>query len=326
MPTAVVTGGAGFLGSHLVALLLEEGFHVIAVDSLWTGSVENISRLGKHPKFTFLRHNVTEPFPKTLEKADRIYNLACPASPKKFPEAPLGILETCYMGTKNVLDLASKTGARVLLASTSEVYGDPLVCPQPEEYWGNVNSFGGRSCYDEGKRVAEALAYGYRLERNVDVRIGRIFNAYGPGIRPDDGRVVPNFIAAALKGKDITITGDGTASRCFQYAGDCAIGLYKLMESSVLSPVNIGREEETTIGEMARLINEIVAKQTGRPEVRIVYGPKPDDDPYRRVPNARKAKRELGHEAKIGLREGLEQTVDWFLNLPEFNLQQKAML
>ncbi|KAJ0164157.1 UDP-glucuronic acid decarboxylase 1 [Colletotrichum tanaceti] len=277
MPTAVVTGGAGFLGSHLVALLLEEGFHVIAVDSLWTGSVENVSRLGKHPKFTFLRHNVTEPFPKSLEKAD-------------------------------------------------QVYGDPLVCPQPEEYWGNVNPFGGRSCYDEGKRVAEALAYGYRLERNVDVRIGRIFNAYGPGIRPDDGRVVPNFIAAALRGKDIIITGDGTASRCFQYAGDCAIGLYKLMESSVLSPVNIGREEETTIGEMARLINDIVAKRTGRPEVRIVYGPKLDDDPYKRVPNTRKAKRELGHEAKIGLREGLKQTVDWFLSLPEFNLKQKAKL
>ncbi|OHE97882.1 hypothetical protein CORC01_06745 [Colletotrichum orchidophilum] len=318
MPTAVVTGGAGFLGSHLVALLLKKGYQVIAVDSLWTGSAGNVTRFQNHPNFTFLRHNVTEPFPKNLEKADRIYNLACPASPKRFPQAPLGILETCYKGTKNALDLASKSGARVLLASTSEVYGDPLVCPQPESYWGNVNSFGGRSCYDEGKRVAEALAYAYRLESKVDIRIGRIFNAFGPGIRPDDGRVVSNFIAAALKQEDITITGDGTASRCFQYAEDCAMGLYKLMESAVLDPVNIGREEETTIGKMAVMINEIVAEKTGRPQVRVVFGPKPDDDPYRRVPDASKARRELGHEAKVGLREGLEKTIDWFMTLPEF--------
>ncbi|KAI8274709.1 hypothetical protein K4K56_001658 [Colletotrichum sp. SAR 10_98] len=323
-PTAVVTGGAGFLGSHLVGLLLEEGYHVIAVDSLWTGSTGNVTKFQNHPNYTFLRHNVAEPFPEQLENASRIYNLACPASPKRFPQAPLGILETCYVGTKNVLDLAYRSGARVLLASTSEVYGDPLVCPQPENYWGNVNSFGGRSCYDEGKRVAEALAYGYRLEKNVDVRIARIFNAYGPGIRPDDGRIVPNFIAAALRQEDIKITGDGTASRCFQYAGDCAMGIYRLMESSVLTPVNIGREEETTVGEMANLINDIVAEKTGRPKVGIVFGPKPDDDPYRRVPDAGKAKRELGHEAKIGLKEGLEKTVEWFANLREFGpLQAK---
>ncbi|TDZ55148.1 UDP-glucuronic acid decarboxylase 4 [Colletotrichum trifolii] len=325
METVVVTGGAGFLGSHLVALLLEKGHRVIAVDSLWTGSAENITKLQEHPNFTFLRHDVTAPFPESLEKATRIYNLACPASPKKFPKAPLGILETCYKGTKNALDLASKTGARVLLASTSEVYGDPLVVPQGEQYHGNVNPFGGRSCYDEGKRVAEALAYAYRLEKQTDVRIARIFNAYGPFIRPDDGRVVPNFIAAALRQEDIRITGDGSASRCFQYAGDCAMGLYRLMESSVMGPVNIGREEETTIGEMATMINDIVAEKTGRPKVRIVYGPKPDDDPYRRVPDASKARRELGHEAKVGLAEGLQRTVDWFVTLPEFG-PQKARL
>ncbi|KAI3548383.1 hypothetical protein CSPX01_03179 [Colletotrichum filicis] len=319
MHTAVVTGGAGFLGSHLVALLLEEGHKVIAIDSLWTGSNGNVTRFQNHANYAFLRHDVTKPFPKSLEKADRIYNLACPASPKRFPQAPLGILETCYKGTKNVLDLASKSGARVLLASTSEVYGDPLVCPQPESYWGNVNSFGGRSCYDEGKRVAEALAYAYRLESKVDIRIGRIFNAFGPGIRADDGRVVSNFIAAALKQEDIIITGDGTASRCFQYAGDCVMGLYKLMESGVLDPVNIGREEETTIGKIAVMINEIVAEKTGRLQVRVIFGPKPDDDPYRRVPDASKARRELGHEAKVGLREGLEKTVDWFMTLQEFD-------
>lgn len=190
------------------------------------------------------------------------------------------------------------------------------MCPQPETYWGNVNSFGPRSCYDEGKRVAEALAYGYRLQRGADVRIARIFNAYGPGIHPADGRVVPNFIAAALAGKPISITGDGTASRCFQYGADCVAGLHKLMESSVLSPVNIGREEETTIGEIANIINEIVARKTGRPRVPINFLPKPDDDPYRRVPDASKARSMLNHEAETGLEEGLVRTVDWFMTLP----------
>lgn len=204
---------------------------------------------------------------------------------------------------------------RTGLTLDSEVYGDPLVCPQPETYWGNVNSFGPRSCYDEGKRVAESLAYAYRLQRGIDVRIARIFNAYGPGIRPDDGRVVSNFIAAALEGKDIEITGDGTASRCFQYVSDCVLGLNKLMESSCKTPVNIGCDEEISIGELASLVNEIVARKTGKPLVRVRLMPKPEDDPVRRQPDITLANEQLQWNPQVGLTEGLEATVEWFMNL-----------
>ncbi|KAI1271186.1 UDP-glucuronic acid decarboxylase 1 [Xylaria sp. FL0933] len=314
MPTILVTGGAGFLGSNLVGLLLANPEnHVIAMDSLWTGSMESIKNVKDNPRFEFLRHDVTQPFPDSIKSLDRIYHLACPASPKRFPEAPLGILNTCFIGTTNVLELGKRTGARVLLASTSEIYGDPLVCPQPESYHGNTNPFGPRSCYDEGKRVAEALAFAYRKQYNVDIRIARIFNAYGPGLRPDDGRVVPNFVTAALKGENIVITGDGTASRCFQFGIDCCEGLMALMESNYLKPVNIGRDSETTVGELAKLVAEIVSKKTGKPPVGVTLGQKPEDDPYRRVPDTTIAKKELGWSAKVDLTQGLETTVDWFI-------------
>ncbi|KAI1372101.1 UDP-glucuronic acid decarboxylase 1 [Hypoxylon crocopeplum] len=316
MPTIIVTGGAGFLGSNLVSLLLENvENHVIAMDSLWTGSMESISNVKDNPRFRFIRHDVTQPFPEDIGSVDRIYHLACPASPKRFPESPLGILETCFKGTQNVLDLAAKTGARVLLASTSEIYGDPLVCPQPETYHGNTNPFGPRSCYDEGKRVAEALAYAYRKQQNVDIRIARIFNAYGPGLRPDDGRVVPNFVMAALAGQEVEITGDGTASRCFQFVSDCVGGLACLMESSYLKPVNIGCVDETTVGELAKLVSDIVAKKTGKPPVQIKLTAKREDDPYRRVPDISVASKELGWAPKVELTKGLETTIDWFMAL-----------
>ncbi|KAI1194942.1 UDP-glucuronic acid decarboxylase 1 [Nemania serpens] len=314
MPTILVTGGAGFLGSNLVGLLLAKPENtVIVMDSLWTGSMDSIKGVKDNARFKFIRHDVSQPFPDTIGSVDRIYHLACPASPTRFPEAPLGILNTCFLGTTNVLELGKKTGARVLLASTSEIYGDPLVCPQPETYHGNTNPFGPRSCYDEGKRVAEALAYGYRKQSNVDIRIARIFNAYGPGLRPNDGRVVPNFVMAALNGEPIVITGDGTASRCFQYATDCVTGLMALMESNYLKPVNIGRVDETTVGELAKTISDIVAKKTGKPAVGVVLTDKREDDPFRRVPDVTVATRELGWTAEVDLVKGLETTVDWFI-------------
>ncbi|KAI1501137.1 UDP-glucuronic acid decarboxylase 1 [Biscogniauxia marginata] len=314
MPTILVTGGAGFLGSNLVSFLLENAENkVVAMDSLWTGSMDSISNVKDNPRFRFIRHDVTQPFPDEVGSVERIYHLACPASPKRFPESPLGILSTCFKGTENVLELAAKIKARVLLASTSEIYGDPLVCPQPETYHGNTNPFGPRSCYDEGKRVAEALAYAFRKQQNVDIRIGRIFNAYGPGLRPDDGRVVPNFVVSALASRDVKITGDGTASRCFQYVSDCVEGLVCLMESSYLKPVNIGCVEETTVGDLARLISDIVARKTGNPPVKISLTAKREDDPYRRVPDTTVASQELGWAPKVGLTRGLETTVDWFM-------------
>lgn len=282
---------------------------------------------------------MTLPFPEDIQNVSEIYHLACPASPKHFAKNPIEILQTCYQGTKNVLDFAVKCKARVLLTSTSgksptpihpninqcgqksfpmtdpmeEVYGDPLVCPQSESYYGNVNSFGPRSCYDEGKRVAEAMAYAYRLEKNIDVRIARIFNAYGPGMRPDDGRVVPNFISAAIEHRDMEISGDGTAIRCFQYVGDCVLGLYKLMQSSCTTPVNIGCDKETSIADLACLVSDIVARKTGSPSAKVRFTDGLDDDPVRRRPDISLAKRELKWYPDVSLEQGLEMTVDWFL-------------
>ncbi|MCJ1474648.1 UDP-glucuronic acid decarboxylase 1 [Lambiella insularis] len=310
----LVTGGAGFLGAHLVELLLKQKHEVLVIDSFWTGSSEAIAKFEHIQAFCFMRHDVTESYPSDIE-VDQIYHLACPASPKRFPENPLAILRTCFEGTKNALELAKRCNARILLSSTSEVYGDPLVCPQAESYWGNVNSFGPRSCYDEGKRVAEALAYAYRLQFGTEVRIARIFNAYGPGLLPNDGRVVSNFIAAALAGEDIVVTGDGKSSRCFQFVTDCVRGLNLLMNSSFEGPVNIGSDHETSIGELATLVKDLVASKTGQPAVGVTYLPAKQDDPFRRVPNIRLAKEKLEWEPTIGLSQGLEDSVDWYRSL-----------
>jgi UDP-glucuronate decarboxylase len=289
------------------------------MDSFWTGTPASLQKYLSNPSFSLLEFDVTNPWPDDIS-VDQIYHLACPASPKRFPENPSKILETCYLGTTHALNLARCTNARLLLASTSEVYGDPLVCPQPETYWGNVNSFGPRSCYDEGKRVAEALCYAYRLQHNVDVRIVRIFNAYGPGLLPNDGRVVSNFIASTLDGRNITVQGDGKASRCFQYATDCVRGMHLLMESDWKGgPINIGAETETTVGELAELIVRIVKEKTGGEggigEVGFNYVAKTEDDPFRRVPDCGRAREVLGWRPEIKLEEGLEKTVEWHLEL-----------
>jgi UDP-glucuronate decarboxylase len=312
--------GAGFLGGHLVELLLSKGHSVVVMDSFWTGTPASLDRFQANPNFSLLECDVIDPWPEQLG-CDQIYHLACPASPKRFPENPSKILETCYLGTTQALRLARRTNARLLLASTSEVYGDPQVWPQTESYWGNVNPFGPRSCYDEGKRVAEALCYAHRLQYGIDVRIVRIFNAYGPGLLPNDGRVVSNFIAAALDTAAITVQGDGKASRCFQYATDCVRGLYLLMESDWKGgPVNIGAETETTVGELAETIVRIVKQKTGAggqaaQEVAINYVARTEDDPSRRVPDCSRARELLGWRPEVGLEDGLERTVDWHLAL-----------
>jgi UDP-glucuronate decarboxylase len=287
------------------------------MDSFWTGTPTSLQQYLTDPNFSLLEFDVTDPWPDNIS-VDQVYHLACPASPKCFPENPSKILNTCYLGTTHALDLARRTNARLLLASTSEVYGDPLVCPQPETYWGNVNSFGARSCYDEGKRVAEALCYAYRLQYDVDIRIVRIFNAYGPGLLPNDGRVVSNFIAATLDGRNISVQGDGKASRCFQYATDCVRGMYLLMESSWTGgPINIGAESETTVGELAETIIRLVKKKTdgeqNAREMKINYVAKAEDDPFRRVPDCSRAREILGWWPKVKLEEGLEKTIEWHL-------------
>ena len=298
------------------------------MDSFWTGTPTSLQQFLSDPNFSLLEFDVTDPWPDHIS-VDRIYHLACPASPKRFPENPAKILQTCYLGTTHALDLARRTNARLLLASTSEVYGDPLVCPQPETYWGNVNSFGARSCYDEGKRVAEALCYAYRLQYNVDVRIVRIFNAYGPGLLPNDGRVVSNFISVTLDGRNITVQGDGKASRCFQYATDCVKGMYLLMESTWTGgPINIGAETETTVGELAEMIIRLVKKKVdGREnaqELGINYVAKAEDDPFRRVPDCSRAREVLGWRPEVELAEGLEKTIEWHLELRRREKQNGA--
>ncbi|KEY72376.1 hypothetical protein S7711_01050 [Stachybotrys chartarum IBT 7711] len=306
--------GAGFLGHHLVQLLLHQGHNVTVVDSLWTGFEQNVRRLERNPRFTYLTSDVRVDFPD-LGHVDQIYHLACPASPDHFDVSPIEILETCFRGTKNVLDLAVRYKARVLLASTSEIYGDPHVVPQSERYCGNVNCFGPRSCYDEGKRVAESLAYAYRAQHGIEVRIARIFNAYGPHMKLTDGRAVPNFIAAAMEGKPIAVYGDGSATRCFQYATDCVGGLAALMNSEYQGPVNIGSDREMPVGEIADMIARLVASKLGDgAPVPIRYLPKREDDPVRRKPDITVAWKQLGWRPRVSLEEGIDRTIDWFLD------------
>lgn len=302
----LVTGGAGFLGSHLCDRLLEDGHEVLAVDNLYTGTKDNISHLMQNPKFEFLRHDVT--FPLFVE-VDAIYNLACPASPIHYQKFPVQTIKTSVIGAINMLGLAKRLGVPILQASTSEVYGDPQVSPQPETYWGNVNPIGVRSCYDEGKRAAESLFFDYNRQHGVRIRIARIFNTYGPRMNLEDGRVVSNFIVQALMNNPITLYGDGTQTRSFCYVTDLVDGLVKLMSAagSVVGPINIGNPKEFTMKELAKIIIEIT--KSSSLEVNKAL---PSDDPKQRKPDISVAKEILGWAATTPLREGLAKTIDDF--------------
>lgn len=301
----LVTGGAGFLGSHLCEILLSQGHEVIALDNLYTGSKENINHLNLNPKFEFIRHDVT--FPLYLE-AEGIFNLACPASPVQYQKHPVQTFKTSVHGAINLLGLAKRTGARILQASTSEVYGDPTVSPQNEEYWGNVNPIGIRSCYDEGKRAAESLFMDYRREFNVDTKIARIFNTYGPRMAINDGRVVSNFIVQALRNEDLTIYGDGKQTRSFCYVDDLIDGLIKLFfKDDVNGPINFGNPIPATMLELAEEIKTMCDSGS-----RIVHLPLPSDDPTNREPDIRKAQSTLQWDPKTSRKVGLERTISYF--------------
>ncbi|MCZ7401461.1 MAG: SDR family oxidoreductase [Candidatus Methanoperedens sp.] len=301
----IVTGGAGFLGSQLCDLLLEKGHEVICIDNLVTGNTRNIEHIHSE-RFTFLKHDVTKPI-YFGDKIDYIFHLASPASPVDYLELPIQTLKVGALGTYNMLGLAKEKGARFFLASTSEVYGDPLVNPQTEEYWGNVNPIGPRGVYDEAKRYAEAITMAYHRYHKVDTRIVRIFNTYGPRMRINDGRVVPNFIGQALRGEDITVYGDGSQTRSFCYVSDEVEGIYRLMMSDYTLPVNIGNPEEHTILEFAQIILGMIGGRS-----KIVFKELPVDDPKQRRPDIGKAMGLLGWEPKVGLEEGLRETIEYF--------------
>jgi UDP-glucuronate decarboxylase len=302
----LVTGGAGFLGSHLCERLLNQGHDVICLDNLFTSQKANIEHLLGQRNFEFIRHDVTLPI---FLEVDEIYHLACPAAPGHYQFNPIKTIKTSVLGSINVLGMAKRCGAKVMLASTSEIYGDPLVHPQPESYWGNVNTIGIRSCYDEGKRVAETLFMDYHRMNKVNIRIVRIFNTYGPRMHPYDGRVVSNFIRQAITNQDITIFGDGSQTRSFCYRDDLVEGFLRLMatDNSFIGPVNIGNPGEFTIRELA----ELVIRMT-QANVRIVSKPLPADDPSRRRPDITLAKKHLNWEPTIPLQEGLKKTIEWF--------------
>ena len=301
----LVTGGAGFLGSHLCERLLNDGHEVLCLDNYFTGRLQNVSHLRDNRNFELIRHDVTEPI---LLEVDRIFNLACPASPVHYQFNPVKTIKTSVMGAINMLGLAKRVHARILQASTSEVYGDPAVHPQKEDYWGNVNPIGIRSCYDEGKRVAETLFMDYHRQNHVDIRIVRIFNTYGPRMLMNDGRVVSNFIVQALKGEDLTIYGDGTQTRSFCYVDDLIEAFVRMMnQEEIIGPVNVGNPGEFTMLELAQAVLE----QTGS-KSKIVYQPLPGDDPKMRRPDISLAKKALGWEPKVELREGLQKTIEYF--------------
>lgn len=309
MKQILVTGGAGFIGSHLCERLLKDGNNVICMDNYFTGRKQNIIHLLDNPYFELVRHDVTLPY---YVEVDEIYNLACPASPIHYQFDPVSTTKTSVIGAINMLGLAKRTKARILQASTSEVYGDPVVHPQEESYWGNVNPIGIRSCYDEGKRCAETLFMDYHRQNKVDIKIIRIFNTYGPRMRPDDGRVVSNFIVQALKGEDITIYGDGKQTRSFQYVDDLIEGMVRMMASeNFTGPVNLGNPREFTMIELA----EVVLKMTNS-KSKIIFTPLPADDPKQRKPNISLAKEKLnGWEPNIRLEEGLVETIKYFKSL-----------
>ena len=305
----LVTGGAGFLGSHLIDRLIEQGDEVLCVDNLFTGAKGNVAHLLGHPRFEFMRHDIC--FPLFVE-VDLIYNLACPASPIHYQHDPVQTTKVSVNGAINMLGLAKRLGSPILQASTSEVYGDPVEHPQTESYWGNVNPIGLRSCYDEGKRCAETLFFDYHRQHGLQIKVARIFNTYGPRMHPADGRVVSNFIMQALRGEDITIYGDGGQTRSFCYVDDLVHGLMKLMDSSdaFTGPVNIGNPVEFTIRELAELVLELTDSRS-----KLVQRPLPSDDPTQRRPNIDLARSELGWEPTVPLREGLAPTIEYFRQL-----------
>jgi UDP-glucuronate decarboxylase len=300
----LVTGGAGFIGSHLIDRLMAEGNEVLCLDNFYTGHKRNIAKWLSNPYFELIRHDITEPI--RLE-VDQIYHLACPASPVHYQYNPVKTVKTNVMGTLNMLGLAKRVRARFFLASTSEVYGDPEVHPQPEEYRGNVNCIGIRSCYDEGKRMAETLAFDYYRDNNVDIRVARIFNTYGSRMLENDGRVVSNFIVQALRGEPLTIYGDGSQTRSFCYVSDLVDGFIRLMNGDYIGPVNLGNPGEYTILQLAQTIQNMI-----NPGAELVYKPLPQDDPKQRQPDITKAKTYLGWEPTIPLQEGLKMTIEDF--------------
>lgn len=305
----LVTGGAGFIGSHLCARLLKEGHTVLCVDNLFTGRQKNVEHLLANKRFALLEHDVVEPL--YVDDIDEIYNLACPASPVHYQYDPIKTIKTSVMGSIHMLGLAKRLKARILQASTSEVYGDPHVHPQAETYWGNVNPIGIRSCYDEGKRSAETLFFDYHRQENVDIRVVRIFNTYGPHMHPQDGRVVSNFIVQALQNEDITIYGDGSQTRSFQYVDDLVEGMVRTMQKDGFTgPVNLGNPDEFTIKQLAETILGMIPNSTSK----LVYKDLPQDDPKQRQPDIQLAKQELSWEPKVKLRDGLVKTIDYFRN------------
>ncbi|MFP4380844.1 MAG: UDP-glucuronic acid decarboxylase family protein [Candidatus Sumerlaeia bacterium] len=301
----LVTGGGGFIGSHLCDRMIGEGHDVVCLDNFFTGSKDNIRHLIGHPNFELIRHDIIEPI---LLEVDQIYNMACPASPVHYQYNPVKTIKTSVMGMTNMLGLAKRTHARILQASTSEVYGDPLVHPQTEDYWGHVNPIGIRSCYDEGKRVAETLCMDYHRQNNVDIRIVRIFNTYGPRMAENDGRVVSNFILQALRGEDITVYGDGNQTRSFCYVDDLVEALVRMMnQDGFIGPVNLGNPCETSILEFAEKIITLTGSSS-----KIIYKPLPSDDPKQRQPNISLAKEKLGWEPRVDVMDGLKKTADYF--------------
>ena len=307
MKKILVTGGAGFLGSHLCDRLIAQGHQVVCLDSFFTGSERNVAGLIGNPAFALMRHDVVDAV--RLEGLDEIYNLACPASPVHYQYDPIHTMKTSVLGALNMLELARATGAKVFQASTSEVYGDPTVHPQPESYWGNVNTIGIRSCYDEGKRAAETLFFDYQRAHKLRIKVVRIFNTYGPRMAADDGRVVSNFIVQALRGEDLTVYGDGSQTRSFCYADDLVEGFMRLMNSddSVVGPVNMGNPGEFTMIELA----ERVLRLTGS-KSKLVFMPLPEDDPKQRQPDIARAKELLDWEPTVALEQGLERTIAYF--------------
>ena len=308
MKTALITGGAGFIGSQLCDFLIDKGFKVLCVDNLVTGNKKNIEHLDNNKNFKFINHDISKPI-KINENLDYVLHFASPASPIDYQKIPIQTLKVGSLGTHNTLGLALAKKSKYMLASTSEVYGDPKINPQPESYLGNVNPIGPRGCYDESKRFAEALIMAYHRIHHVDIRIVRIFNTYGPRMRKDDGRVVPNFINQTLKNEPLTVYGDGKQTRSFCYISDLIEGVYKLMVSNVNDPINLGNPEEHSISEFAEIIKKLTNSNS-----KIIFEKLPVDDPHVRCPDISKARKDLGWEPKIRLKEGLTRTIDWFRN------------